>query len=194
MAQQIPVQFDPLALCRRDNRASFAGVIDVSRFDRLLTVLSEPSGEVFAEVDFAPMADGKPSANGRLRARLPIACQRCLEAVWLDIEATFRCGFATSEAVAARMPEDLDVLMLDEDGKTTLMELMEDELLLAMPVFPRHAEGGCSGDVAAHLAAIAVDAEEIESDGGGEETGATRKAFADLGQLLKGKPESGDSH
>lgn len=77
------------------------------------------------------------------------------------------------------MPDELDVVMMDEKGKASLSDFFEDELLLALPTFPKHEEGGCAGDVAAHLGDLIVSEETLE-----EVEEPKRKAFAGLGQLL----------
>lgn len=70
---------------------------------------------------------------------LPLTCQRCLEAVdvALSIDRSFR--FAADEATAAaedELAEDEDVLVLDR--AFDLIGLVEDELLMELPLVPRH--------------------------------------------------------
>lgn len=69
---------------------------------------------------------------------LPLACQRCLGPV--DVEITFNRGFrfvATEELAAVEDEEsDEDVLVLSRNFN--LAELVEDELLMALPVAPKH--------------------------------------------------------
>lgn len=190
MAQQIPTQFDPVALCRRTDAgaSSFVGEIAVDQFKRLSEALSEKAASVSVNLTFQRLESGRPAAHGSLKASLPLTCQRCLQTSWTEVETDFSCCFASSEAVAERMPDDLDVLMMDEKGKVSLADLFEDELLLALPIFPKHAEGGCAGDIAERLGALSVSEQEPEA---AEQ--ATRKAFAGLDQLLdqnKQKPDN----
>jgi len=80
--------------------------------------------------------------------------------------------------------------MMDEKGKVGMADLFEDELLLALPIFPKHAKGECVGDIAARLGDLSVSEEAPELT---EEP--TRKAFAGLGQLLdQNKQKPDDSH
>ncbi|HSV53244.1 MAG TPA: YceD family protein [Burkholderiaceae bacterium] len=71
-------------------------------------------------------------------AMLPLTCQRCLARVDvpLAVENSFR--FVTSEAAAAAEDDtsEEDVLVLARDFD--LNALIEDELLMEMPVVPRH--------------------------------------------------------
>lgn len=192
MAQQIPTQFDPVALCRRTEggAAAFVGEIEIDQFERLAEALSDSAGPVMVNLTFKRLESGRPAAHGSLTASLPLTCQRCLQTSWTEVEVSFNCCFASSEAVAERMPDDLDVLMMDEKGKVGMADLFEDELLLALPPFPKHAEGECVGDIAARLGDLTVTEATPEA---AEEP--TRKAFAGLGQLLdQNKQKPDDSH
>lgn len=71
-------------------------------------------------------------------AALPMTCQRCLQPVMeaLAVDRWFR--FVSSESEAAELDEtaEEDVLVLNRRFK--LLELIEDELLLALPLIARH--------------------------------------------------------
>jgi uncharacterized protein len=73
-----------------------------------------------------------------VRALVPLECQRCLETVHtpLDVDRDFR--FAPNEETAAKLDdeEEADVLVLSR--RFDLLGLIEDELLMALPVVPRH--------------------------------------------------------
>ena len=72
--------------------------------------------------------------------RLPLICQRCLGPVEIavTVEQSFR--FVGSEEAAEAQDEESeeDVLALSQDF--SLADLIEDEVLMALPVVPRHDE------------------------------------------------------
>jgi uncharacterized protein len=76
----------------------------------------------------------------RLQARtvLPLTCQRCMGPVEVAVEVDRPFRFVQDEAIAMaeddRSEEDLLALSRSFD----LIELVEDELLMDMPVAPRH--------------------------------------------------------
>lgn len=76
----------------------------------------------------------------RVRAKLLLTCQRCLDPVnvSLDVERNFR--FVATEALAEVEDEesDEDVLVLSHDFDA--LELLEDELIMAMPAAPMHEQ------------------------------------------------------
>jgi uncharacterized protein len=72
--------------------------------------------------------------------RLALVCQRCLGPVdaALSIEKALR--FVRGEDVAAELDADGDDDVLDSSRNLDLRSLIEDELLLALPLVPRHDE------------------------------------------------------
>jgi uncharacterized protein len=72
--------------------------------------------------------------------RLALVCQRCLAPVdaALHIEKALR--FVRGEDAAAELDADSDDDVLDSSRNLDLRSLIEDELLLALPLVPRHDE------------------------------------------------------
>jgi len=72
------------------------------------------------------------------QARLPLTCQRCMGPLDTEVTADRWFRFAADEAAAAALDDEVDedvlVLALDFD----LLELIEDELLMSLPLVPRH--------------------------------------------------------
>ena len=71
-------------------------------------------------------------------AVLPLTCQRCLGSVELPVSFDRSFRFVENEELAAVLDEDSeeDVLALSKDFD--LLELVEDELILALPAVPKH--------------------------------------------------------
>ena len=77
----------------------------------------------------------------QVQARLWLTCQRCLQPVAHDISLNPVLRFVDGEEEAARLDEEAgdeeDVLALPRSLKVS--ELMEDELILALPLVPLHS-------------------------------------------------------
>lgn len=76
---------------------------------------------------------------------LPLTCQRCLAPADIDVTVDRSFRFVESEELAEAQDEDAqeDVLAISREFK--LAELIEDEILMEMPLVPRH--DACPGDV-----------------------------------------------
>ena len=73
-------------------------------------------------------------------ASLPLTCQRCLGPVDIAVAVRRSFRFVDSEEAAEAQDEEAeeDVLALSPDF--SLSDLVEDEVLMALPVVPRHEE------------------------------------------------------
>lgn len=71
-------------------------------------------------------------------ACMQLICQRCLQPVEVEVKVDRSFRFAPDEASAAAEDDDSEEDVLAESRAFDLLELIEDELLMAMPVVPRH--------------------------------------------------------
>jgi uncharacterized protein len=83
---------------------------------------------------------GSPQTWLHLQARCPIAllCQRCLNPVRLDVEAKRSFLFVVGEDAAAELDESSEDDVLAMTRTLDLQDLVEDELLLSLPLVPKH--------------------------------------------------------
>jgi uncharacterized protein len=73
-------------------------------------------------------------------ATLPLECQRCLKTVATVIEVERRFLFVPGEEAAAQLDAQSEDDVLALTRALDLRALIEDELLLALPLVPRHEE------------------------------------------------------
>lgn len=85
----------------------------------------------------------------RARAVLRLDCQRCLQPVETVVEFDRPLRFVAGEEEASALDADSDEDVLVLSRSLDLRELVEDELLLALPLVPRHA--ACPAPLAAAL-------------------------------------------
>ena len=160
-----PVDVERLADAgeRRENDLSLASL------PRLAPDLAMTDGTVHARIGFARERK-QPVADIEVRARLPLRCQRCLQPMWLDVDQQSRVWLVTDLAKVDREEMGLEPILAPE-GHIALRDLVEEELLLAVPLVPRHEdESDCT--------AGSAESEEEE---------VVQRPFAGLGELLKRK-------
>jgi len=120
--------------------------IGVGEFSRLAGLLESTEGHASIRLAFSFSAaggkGGVPLLDGEVTAELPVLCQRCLSPVTLPVMTEFHLALLDDESQNAGVqPPYEPVLREDEDAGSRgwrLLELIEDELLLSMPMSPMH--------------------------------------------------------
>ncbi|GAB4276836.1 MAG: 23S rRNA accumulation protein YceD [Methylomicrobium sp.] len=136
MLDRLPELIDPLSFADKQSRLS--GQIPLDHFERLKQLLTDDSGSV--SIDLAFGRKGKLAiVEGHVRATLTLECQNCLNPIDLQVDCRVKLGIVGSMAEADRLPEEFEPLMVPK-GKIPLKDIVEDEILLAIPSFPKHAE------------------------------------------------------
>lgn len=96
---------------------------------------------------------------GRITARVTLVCQRCMTPVVVPLTVAVRLGLAATEARASELPESYEPLIVPAED-TILAELVEDELILALPIIPKCAESTPCGRTVSDEAPPAVDRQQ----------------------------------
>ena len=88
-----------------------------------------------------PTSSGQPEWWMRLSADadLVLVCQRCLGPVREHVSVDRWLRFVTDEAQAAALDAEMEDDVLAMPRWLDVVELVEDELLMALPLVPRHA-------------------------------------------------------
>jgi uncharacterized protein len=117
-------------------RRSFEGSLPLASLPRLRDALCEPEGQVGYRIGFDRDSLGIPYAELHIATELPLQCQRSMQRFLLPVDVVQRLGLIRDEADEAALPEGYEPLLVPEDGAVRPAELVEDELILALPVVP----------------------------------------------------------
>ncbi len=81
----------------------------------------------------------------KIRTALHLECQRCLEGLWQKIDISAQFVLLESHQEVEDFPIDnfVEDALLQSDT-FDLMALIEDEVLLALPLVPKHSQGECT--------------------------------------------------
>nr|WP_305907214.1 YceD family protein [Methylomarinum sp. Ch1-1]MDP4519948.1 YceD family protein [Methylomarinum sp. Ch1-1] len=139
-----------------------SGTIKISEFARLSEFLADKQGDVQVEFSFAK--EGRQAIiHGRIKATLALTCQTCLQEVLWPLEITVNLGVVSSLEQADRLAAEYEPLLLDAE-KISLRELVEDEMLLALPDYPRHDYDCIAREQSQAKLPVEDDNEQIRSD------------------------------
>ncbi len=119
--------------------ATQQGVWPLSDFPRLRDVLAADAGEVAYEISGVRDERGRPGLRLKVRGTLRLRCQRCLEPMPFEVQTDETLVLAATLAEIHAEPADAHAPDRVVAGKEmALRDLIEDELILAVPYAPRH--------------------------------------------------------
>jgi uncharacterized protein len=181
MARPLEDPLDVGALAAQ--QAELDRTYEVAGFERLRGSLARPEGRATADFRFHD-AGTYPVLEGEVRATVWLVCQRCLNEFETVVESSVRVAFVATDAEAARVPDEYDAVTAPF-GRVQLEDLVEDELLLALPLVPMHATlADCTLQTAAQVECEAKT-EAVEAAAATEAKGPVQRPFGDLRNLLK---------
>jgi uncharacterized protein len=172
--ERLPVHIDPIRLA--ETRRLLEGRIPLAEMTRLGESLQDSDGEVTVSLEFGTDNEGIRFMRGRIQAEVSLECQRCLETMRYPIDSEFALALVRSTVEAEALPSHYEPLLV-EGEPLFLRDIIEDELLLALPIVAMHAPEQCS---------VSTGTAE-EADDRRKDTGATEKdnPFAVLADLKK---------
>lgn len=149
MAGALPLRINPLHLA--EQRASVDGTLPLKGMHRLRSSLLSQQGDAQVALRFRRDAGGVSMVEGELRARVDLQCQRCLQPVAKSMARKFSLAIVCSAQEAARLQAEHEVLELEGDTIST-SDLVEDEILLSLPLAPLHEDvAACDAVMVARL-------------------------------------------
>lgn len=138
--------YDPSSLRVKafaQSQATLEGHVPVRQFERLA---SDCVGEANTPVRWLARGFTEKVTGGaddvwlhlQADAQVPLTCQRCLKPVWVDLTVDRDFRFVPDEATASAEDDAADEDLLVLSAEFDLLALVEDELLMDLPLVPMH--------------------------------------------------------
>jgi DUF177 domain-containing protein len=152
--------------------------IPLAELPRVAHELLGAEGEAKGKVRFSRQA-GQAVADLEVGAQPEVVCQRCMQPMRWPVVVKSRIALVSDYNAADRVPEGMEVFLVEADS-VSVRDLVDEEILLALPHVARHEEG--SECASSELKLPGHDVEADDSD-----DAQVQKPFAQLGELLKRK-------
>jgi len=153
----------PAELANRSKVIEYKGVI--GEFSRLRAIAEKELRDVEAEqrprdwqaspievsLAFGWLGTDRehPAATGHIRAAMPVVCQRCLEAFELPIDVPVRVLFG-GDGGGVPLNAGFDAWDSDDEA-IRLADVVEESVIMAMPLAPAHGSAAECGDLAGKI-------------------------------------------
>ncbi|NIP16996.1 MAG: DUF177 domain-containing protein [Xanthomonadales bacterium] len=177
MSREFPDWVNPWKAA--EGKRIFSGSIPLKRMSRLAPLLDGVQGEASFTASFATDGEGRATVSLEVAAKLPLICQASLRPFRFEVSRRTHLAVIGEEANEEDVPAHYDPAVT-RSGKLVFADLVEDELLLAMPQVPRDPE----------LETVAFSTDpDAEAGGSGEDH---YRPFAGLGEMLGGRKQESE--
>lgn len=143
------------------------GIINLDRCERLADSIVETSGEIQVKLSFRKARKHRFLVVGKADVMVKLECQNCLTPLEFRLQVDLR--YFIINDVDVEIPEGEDSLVCEVE-MIRPVDIIEDELILGLPMVARHSDGNCP-ESHSHI----NDNSPVE--------GATHKPFAALAEL-----------
>jgi uncharacterized protein len=132
----LPPQLDPRKVFRQ--ALQIQGYIAVSALDRLCGILLDEQGVVNASLSFEVDSDRRLRIRGHVNAEVNVVCQRCMQPMAMVLDDSIDLVMVSTEERMKQLPASLDPWFCGEDDMLIPADIVEEQLILAMPIVTMH--------------------------------------------------------
>lgn len=138
---KLPLKVDAMRAAQK--RLNYDGIIKAELLARLAesteSVISDANVTLSFDLDQRHLA----FLRGHAEVEVMLACQRCQEGMPQTIHADFCYSPVQDPERIEDLPEAYEPAEVDEFGEIDLIQIIEDELILALPQIPMHDDDTC---------------------------------------------------
>lgn len=137
---KLPLSVDPVRFARE--KVDLAGELPLSECSRLQAIHDQRNAQAFVTLKFFKDEAGIYAITGCVKATVYLDCERCGEVMQFKVESDVSLSPVVSDRQAVSLPPNYEPLVTAGDP-VNLVVLIEEEILLALPMVPKHSEMEC---------------------------------------------------
>lgn len=143
MQNRLPLFIDPIKSAQQ--RLDYVGIYPAQSLARLAEseAVSKIKSDVSCHVSFFYDEQKIVVIKVMANVELDLLCQRCFDPIDTIVEIDNKLSPVKNETQMMALPEYYEPVLLNEYGEIDLLGLVEDELILSLPLAPKHNAGEC---------------------------------------------------
>lgn len=141
---RIPISVDPIKSAQK--RLTYDGLVPSGKMLRLGEAVVNTPQDIEVSLRFGVDEQRISFFAGHAEATVEVLCQRCNKPMQLQLVSDFQYAPLTKRQKEDELPEAYEGIELNELGEVMLHNVVEDELLLALPIVTMHAPQECEVD------------------------------------------------
>jgi uncharacterized protein len=139
---KLPKRLDPVKSAQK--LSSYEGIYVAKDMLRLNDMVDSILSDVSVKVEFAKDAQSLTYFQGTLAVQVMLVCQRCNQPYPHDVDIEFCFSPVQGSEQDETLPDAYEPVEVDDHGEVDLFQVLEDEVILALPIVALHAEEDCS--------------------------------------------------
>ncbi|CAI8155306.1 MAG: Large ribosomal RNA subunit accumulation protein YceD [Cellvibrionales bacterium UBA7375] len=156
----LPTQIDPRKLALQG--LALEGELAAKGLTRLGESVEAITGPLKASLQFSLDESRQPMVTGKASVCVDVICQRCLDIMNIEVKAAIALQVVWSEDHIANVAPDYEPWIV-VDKIADLDVVIEDEILLALPIVNYHKIGECTGSALYRKADINLEEATVDS-------------------------------
>ena len=111
--------------------------LNIEDLPRINEIASNNSDKIKVNYSFYLENNTTPCLNGEVSINIYLTCQRCLEELLVSLNLNFSLAFVKNENQTEELSKHLEIYLF-EGEELSLIDLISDEILLSIPMVPKH--------------------------------------------------------
>lgn len=141
MQNRLPLTIDPIKTAQK--RLDYTGVYLAKNAQRLAESVENINSDIECTLSFEIDAQRLCSISIDASVSVTLVCQRCQKPFEITIHINNKFSPVKSDAQAEALPEHYEPAMQNEFGEVDILALVEDEIILSLPIAPVHDSKHC---------------------------------------------------
>ena len=117
---------------------SLGGVYKISSIPRISEIARNKEDNVKVDLSFYLENNKTPCIKGIINLNIILDCQRCLEALPIELKVDFKLAFVRHEQQAEGLDSSYELYITKEEEELLTIDIITDEILLSIPMAPTH--------------------------------------------------------
>ena len=157
----LPIDLDPIVLADQD--CVIEGIFSSKSMQRLNKMAQSNADTVDVQIRFSHGELGLPKVTGKVGISMMLKCERCLAPIEVEVKSTINVLLRQEDMHFKDTADQYEYFEYTGKG-LNLSDLIEDELILAAPLVPKHQDiSQCNQDMLAWLASSKGSEQKINN-------------------------------
>lgn len=139
---KLPKKLDPIKCAQM--QSSYDGIYFADEMKRFSSAVVAVKAEVPVNVEFLKDAQGLTFFSGKMHSQVQLICQRCNNVIDHSVSAEFCFTPVQGKEQTDLLPDAYEPVEVDDQGEVDLFQLVEDELILSLPIVALHSREDCA--------------------------------------------------